>query len=146
MWQHKILLISYMCLLFSMHTYSKVQWCINCFTVMHTSNNKYDPQTHNLSWCIALLSCTYFPLFIKAKTISDIILLFYLVPDCKRHVAVWYAVIELELLAIEWAVAKCHLFLAGMQHFSGYHKTIIFSPYWCILNQCRLVMYHCHMM
>ena len=27
-----------------------------------------------------------------------------------------YAVIELELLAITWAVTKCHEFLGGMQH------------------------------
>ena len=28
-----------------------------------------------------------------------------------------YAVIELEMLAVCWAILKCHLFLAGLQHF-----------------------------
>ena len=29
-----------------------------------------------------------------------------------------YAIIELELLAVSWAIKKCHIFLAGLQHFS----------------------------
>ena len=46
-----------------------------------------------------------------------------------------YAVIELELLAISWAVSKCRLFLAGIQHF-----TIItdHNPLISILNHHRL--------
>ena len=28
-----------------------------------------------------------------------------------------YAVIELEMLAVAWAVMKCKIFLAGLQHF-----------------------------
>jgi len=34
--------------------------------------------------------------------------------ETKSH----YAVIELELLLISWAVSKCRLFLAGLQHFT----------------------------
>ena len=29
-----------------------------------------------------------------------------------------YAVIELELLAVSWAISKCHVFLAGLPHFT----------------------------
>ena len=29
-----------------------------------------------------------------------------------------YAVIELEMLAVSWAIIKCQLFLAGLQHFN----------------------------
>ena len=29
-----------------------------------------------------------------------------------------YAIIELELLAVAWAISKCHIFLAGLPHFS----------------------------
>ena len=28
-----------------------------------------------------------------------------------------YAIIELEMLAVSWAILKCRLFLAGLQHF-----------------------------
>jgi len=44
-------------------------------------------------------------------------------------------VIELELLAIAWAVAKCHVFLGGLQHFTVVtdHNSLI--P---ILNSHRL--------
>ena len=30
----------------------------------------------------------------------------------------WYATIELEVLTVCWAVMKCKLFMAGLQHFS----------------------------
>ena len=30
----------------------------------------------------------------------------------------WYAIIELELLAVSWAITKCKLFLAGLPHFT----------------------------
>ena len=30
----------------------------------------------------------------------------------------WYAVIELELLAVAWAITKCKLFLAGLPHYT----------------------------
>ena len=29
-----------------------------------------------------------------------------------------YAIIEFELLAVAWSIAKCHLFLAGLPHFT----------------------------
>ena len=29
-----------------------------------------------------------------------------------------YAIIELEFLAVAWAIKKCHLFLAGLNHFT----------------------------
>jgi len=46
-----------------------------------------------------------------------------------------YAVIELELLAVAWAVAKCHMFLGGLQHF-----TVVtdHNPLIPILNSHRL--------
>ena len=46
-----------------------------------------------------------------------------------------YAVIELECLAVAWAIKKCHLFLAGLDHF-----TIItdHNPLIPILNSHRL--------
>ena len=46
-----------------------------------------------------------------------------------------YAIIELELLAVTWAISKCHIFLAGLPHFSvltDHHPLI---P---ILNKHRL--------
>ena len=46
-----------------------------------------------------------------------------------------YAVIELELLAVTWAISKCNIFLAGLQHFlviTDHHPLI---P---ILNNHRL--------
>jgi len=46
-----------------------------------------------------------------------------------------YAVIELELLAIAWAVTKCHVFLGGMQHFQ---VVTDHSPLIPILNSHRL--------
>ena len=46
-----------------------------------------------------------------------------------------YAVIELECLAVAWAIKKCHLFLAGLGHF-----TIVtdHNPLIPILNSHRL--------
>ena len=46
-----------------------------------------------------------------------------------------YAVIELECLAVAWAIKKCHLFLAGLNHF-----TVItdHNPLISILNSHRL--------
>ena len=46
-----------------------------------------------------------------------------------------YVTIELEMLAVCWAVMKCNLFLAGLQHFSVItdHNTLI-----QIINNCRL--------
>ena len=46
-----------------------------------------------------------------------------------------YAVIELELLAVAWAVVKCHMFLGGLQHF-----TVVtdHNPLIPILNSHRL--------
>ena len=40
-----------------------------------------------------------------------------------------YAVIELELLAIAWAVTKCHVFLGGHAAFSGCHRSQPFNPH-----------------
>ena len=46
-----------------------------------------------------------------------------------------YAIIELELLAVSWAITKCHIFLAGLPHF-----TVITDhhPLVPILNTYRL--------
>jgi len=46
-----------------------------------------------------------------------------------------YAIIELELLAVAWAVTKCRIFLAGLQHF-----TVVtdHNPLISILNNRRL--------
>ena len=30
----------------------------------------------------------------------------------------WYAIIELELLAVAWAITRCNIFLAGLPHFT----------------------------
>ena len=46
-----------------------------------------------------------------------------------------YAVIELEMLAVCWAITKCRLFLAGLQHF---HVATDHNPLIPILNTCRL--------
>ena len=46
-----------------------------------------------------------------------------------------YAVIELEMLAVSWAIAKCRLFLAGLQHF---HIVTDHNPLISILNTRRL--------
>ena len=46
-----------------------------------------------------------------------------------------YAVIELEMLAVSWAVAKCRLFLTGLQHF---HVITDHNPLLSILNTRRL--------
>ena len=42
-----------------------------------------------------------------------------------------YAVIELEMLAVSWAITKCRLFLAGLQHF---HIITDHNPLISILN------------
>ena len=46
-----------------------------------------------------------------------------------------YAIIELECLAVAWAIKKCHLFLAGLNHF-----TVVtdHNPLILILNSHRL--------
>ena len=46
-----------------------------------------------------------------------------------------YAIIELECLAVAWAIKKCHLFLAGLNHF-----TVVtdHNPLIPILNSHRL--------
>ena len=47
-----------------------------------------------------------------------------------------YAIIELEMLAVSWAIIKCRIFLAGLPHFTvrtDHHKPLI--P---ILNNHRL--------
>ena len=46
-----------------------------------------------------------------------------------------YAVIELEMLAVCWAITKCRLFLAGLQHFTVYTDH---NPLIPILNTRRL--------
>ena len=46
-----------------------------------------------------------------------------------------YAVIELELLAVAWAVSKCRMFLTGLQHFKVFTDH---SPLIPILNNHRL--------
>ena len=46
-----------------------------------------------------------------------------------------YAVIELEMLAVSWAIAKCRLFLAGLQHFQIITDH---NPLISILNTRRL--------
>ena len=46
-----------------------------------------------------------------------------------------YAVIELEMLAVCWAITKCRLFLAGLQHF---HVATDHNPLIPILNTRRL--------
>ena len=46
-----------------------------------------------------------------------------------------YAIIELELLAICWAIVKCHTFLAGLQHFQ---VIMDHNPLIPILNNHRL--------
>ena len=46
-----------------------------------------------------------------------------------------YTVIELEILAVSWAVMKCRLFLAGLQHFD---IIIDHNPLISILNTYRL--------
>ena len=46
-----------------------------------------------------------------------------------------YATIELELLAISWAIAKCKVFLAGLQHF---YIITDHNPLVPILNSCCL--------
>ena len=46
-----------------------------------------------------------------------------------------YAIIELELLAVTWAIYKCHIFLAGLPHFTVVtdHRPLV-----SILNNHRL--------
>ena len=51
--------------------------------------------------------------------------------DAESH----YAIIELELLAVAWAVNKCRVFLAGLQHFSVITDH---NPLIPILNHRRL--------
>ena len=46
-----------------------------------------------------------------------------------------YAIIELELLAVSWAINKCHIFLAGLPHFSVITDHYPLIP---ILNNHRL--------
>ena len=46
-----------------------------------------------------------------------------------------YAIIELEMLAVAWATLKCHLFLAGLQHFQ---VVTDHNPLVPILNHHRL--------
>jgi len=46
-----------------------------------------------------------------------------------------YAVIELKLLAVAWAVVKCHMFLGGLQHFT---VVTVHNPLIPILNSHRL--------
>ena len=46
-----------------------------------------------------------------------------------------YAVIELEMLAVCWAIKKCRVFLAGFQHFD---VATDHNPLIPILNTCRL--------
>ena len=46
-----------------------------------------------------------------------------------------YTVIELELLAVTWAVSKCKIFLMGLQHF---HIVTDHNPLIPILNSHRL--------
>ena len=46
-----------------------------------------------------------------------------------------YATIELELLAVAWAITKCKMFLAGLQHFSVVTNH---NPLIPILNSRRL--------
>ena len=46
-----------------------------------------------------------------------------------------YAIIELELLAVTWAISKCNIFLAGLQHF---HVITDHHPLVPILNSHRL--------
>ena len=46
-----------------------------------------------------------------------------------------YAIIELELLAVTWAISKCNIFLAGLQHF---HVITDHHPLIPILNNHRL--------
>ena len=46
-----------------------------------------------------------------------------------------YATIELELLAVAWAITKCKVFLAGLQHFS---VVTDHNPLIPILNSRRL--------
>ena len=46
-----------------------------------------------------------------------------------------YALIELEMLAVCWAITKCRVFLAGLQHF---HVATDHNPLIPILNTRRL--------
>ena len=46
-----------------------------------------------------------------------------------------YAIIELELLAVTWAISKCHIFLTGLPHFSVFTDHHPLVP---ILNKHRL--------
>ena len=46
-----------------------------------------------------------------------------------------YAVIELKMLAVSWAITKCRLFLTGLQHF---HIVTDHNPLLSILNTRRL--------
>jgi len=46
-----------------------------------------------------------------------------------------YAIIELEILAVAWATSKCHLFLAGLQH---YQVITDHNPLVPILNHHQL--------
>ena len=46
-----------------------------------------------------------------------------------------YAIIELEMLAVCWAIQRCHLFLAGLQHFQ---VVTDHNPLIPILNSHRL--------
>ena len=46
-----------------------------------------------------------------------------------------YAIIELEMLAVCWAILKCHIFLAGLQHFQ---VVTDHNPLISILNNHRL--------
>ena len=46
-----------------------------------------------------------------------------------------YAIIELELLAVSWAIIKCKLFLAGLPHFTIVTDHHLLIP---ILNTHRL--------
>ena len=54
---------------------------------------------------------------------------------CLTDAEVRYAVIELELLAVTWAIRKCRVFLMGMQH---YNVITDQNPLISILNHHRL--------
>ena len=52
-----------------------------------------------------------------------------------------YAIIELELLAVAWAITKCDVFLAGLPHFTVVTDHHLLIP---ILNNHRLESHHKH--
>jgi len=53
----------------------------------------------------------------------------------------WFTIIELELLAVAWAITKCDVFLAGLPHFTVVTDHHLLIP---ILNNHRLESHHKH--